>query len=505
MAGSSISRVFACVALSLLATAARADWLEVSSDHFVIYADQSEKELRRFAERLERFHAAMAILFKLEEQKPSPSNRVTIYVVANQTKVRKLADSNNRYLAGFYKPRAGGTVAVVPKLDRSSYTFELSSESILYHEYAHHFLYGLTARVFPRWFVEGYAEFFASARFKPDGSVGLGAPALHRAPELVHARGVPIRRLLEFDGGADPSKTSYDSFYGQSWLLFHYLMFEPARSGQLVQYEKLLSAGKPALEAATSAFGDLDRLEKDLDRYQERREMSYLSVGSKAIKIGAISVRTLRPGETAMMPMRIQSRLGVDSDEAQALLPEARRVAALHADDPAVLASLAAAEYDAGDDDAAIAAADAALAINPSEIDAHIQKGYALYSKAKRDGAPKEAWQEARSQFVRANKVENDHPIPLFWYYLTFAVQGETPTKNAVAGLEWAMELAPFDPTLRWAVAQQMIADQRLEDAARTLAPLAYSPHPGEHTGQALALLKEVEARLASTQEPVGD
>src|SRR4051812_12628184 len=71
-----------CFSFFLFATAARAEWLEVSSDHFLIYSDQSEKAVQRFAERLERFHSAMAYFYKKEQTKPSPSNRVTIFVVS---------------------------------------------------------------------------------------------------------------------------------------------------------------------------------------------------------------------------------------------------------------------------------------------------------------------------------------------------------------------------------------------------------------------------------------
>ena len=62
------------------------------------------------------------------------------------------------------------------------------------------------------------------------------------------------------------------------------------------------------------------------------------------------------------------------------------------------------------------------------------------------------------------------------------------------------MELAPFDASLRWLVAQQMVSDERFKDAARTLAPLAYSAHPGEHTDMARQLLKDVEARLEGSE-----
>jgi tetratricopeptide (TPR) repeat protein len=233
--------------------------------------------------------------------------------------------------------------------------------------------------------------------------------------------------------------------------------------------------------------------------------LNYLLIDARALKIGTISVRRMRAGEADMMPVRIESRVGVTREEALELLPTARRISARHPDDPAVLAVLAEAEHDSGNDDAAIAAADRAIAINANEIEAHIQKGYALFRKVKDGKLPKESWPEVRAQFVRANRIENDHPIPLIWYYHSFREQGETPTKVAVEGLEWAMVLAPFDPALRWAVVQQMIAEERFPDAAQTLAPLAYSPHRNEFTDRALKLLQEIEAEVAQESVQASD
>lgn len=490
-----------CVSLFMFAAAAHAEWLEVSSDHFVIYSEQKEKALQAFANRLERFHAAMARLYRKEPSQPSPSNRVTIFVVSSASEVREVTGTKSRYLAGIYIPRAGSSIAVIPKLQGASSKFSLSGETILYHEYAHHFMMSsLTNRVYPRWFVEGFAEFFAGVQFKRDGRIGLGAPPYYRTMELVYAREVPIRRLLDFDGGVDP-KSGYDSFYGRSWVLFHYLQMAPERRGQIANYGQLLAAGHSALEAAESAFGDLDQLEQDMESYMRRRQLDILIIDPASLTTGPVAVRKLRPGEAAMMPIVIESKVGVTPEEARGLLPEARKVAARHPDDPAVLAALAEAEFDAGNDDAAIAAADRALAIDPQRINAHIQKGYALARKVQNGELPNESWKDVRSLFVKANRIENDHPVPLLRFYLSYLAQSEQPTKNAIDGLEWALQLAPFDTSLRWLVAQQMIADGRFGEAAQTLTPLAYSPHPGEHTDRARELLKDVEARQEESSQ----
>ena len=134
-------RVFAVVAILLLgfSTPAAAKWRVAESDHFVIYAEDSEKDLRRFAELLERYHAAMSFVVGRKSEIPSPSNRVTIFVVGNQDDIRRLAGGNDRYIAGFYSARAGGSVAFVQdiKLTSCEPTFSMT---VLLHEYAHHFI-----------------------------------------------------------------------------------------------------------------------------------------------------------------------------------------------------------------------------------------------------------------------------------------------------------------------------------------------------------------------------
>ncbi|MGQ0429485.1 MAG: hypothetical protein ACT4UQ_06110, partial [Gammaproteobacteria bacterium] len=427
------------------------------------------------------------------------SNRVTIFVVSNETEVQKLVKDNHSFIAGIYRPRAGATVALVPQLRHARSKLELAPETVLYHEYAHHFMAGITARAYPRWFVEGFAEFFAGVRFQSK-QIDLGMPATHRVLELEFATDVPIRQLLSFDGGAKDPKSRYQAFYGESWALFHYLQFAPERAGQLSRYQALLGEGRSALDAAEGAFGDLDQLDKEVLLYWKRGYMSHTVIDRNTLKIGQISVSRLPPGAAAMLPIAMRSKLGLSEEEAAELLPEAQQVAARYPDDADVLATLAAVELAAGNDDAAIATADQAIAINPDQIAAHLQKGFALFHKVESGALPKESWAWVRSQFAKANAIENDHPIPLVQFYKSLLVQGLEPTKNAVDGLAWAMQQAPFDASVRWLVSQELISDNRLADAAEVLAPLAYSPHRNEFTDKALKLLQEVQARIEGEQ-----
>ena len=485
------------ILLLLISGAARADWREASSDHFVIYAEESEKEIRKYSERLEKYYGAMTSVLPSRDLKTSPSNRVTIYVVRNERIVRKLyGGDNNRYIQGFYLPRAGGSLAIIPPIDVGSGGKASSSELVLMHEYAHHFMAENVPYLVPRWYSEGFAEYFASARFESDGAVGLGLPALHRGPELLEARDVSIERLLDSKLYAANKSKSYDNFYGRSWLLFHYMFSDAGRRKHVVDYLNRLNRGEAELASASAAFGDLKALDKALDVYRKQLRWKYIRVPPEDLNVGQIIVRTLKEAEAASMPIRIRSKRGVNQETAAEVVLEAREVAQKYPDDPAVQAALAEAEFDAGDNDAAIRAADKALAVAPDNMTALIQKGYALMRIAS-ETKTEAAWSTARKHFVSINKLETDHPIPLIYYYLSFVRQEKEPTQVALDGLEWALELAPYDNGVRMMVASRQMHDKRYAEAVRTISPLAYNPHAGEDN-PAIALLEKARKELAA-------
>lgn len=243
------------------------------------------------------------------------------------------------------------------------------------------------------------------------------------------------------------------------------------------------------MEAATEAFGDLKILDKELDKYLRQSRMNYMPIAASKLVVGDIALRKLEKAEAAVMPVVLRSKRGVDEDTAKLVLPDARAVAAQYPGHPAVLAALAEAEFDAGNDAAALAAADKALAVSPGNINAHLQKGYALARMMESADNPAKAAVAVRTQFLKINALENDHPIPLIRYYMSYRESGREPTKNAIEGLEWALTLAPHDQGLRMMVASQQMEDERFADAQATLLPLAYSPHASSLTEAAVELL----------------
>lgn len=453
-----------------------AAWHVSSSDNFVIYADQPSKIIAKYSDRLERYHNAMAANMGMKKTNPSPSNRVTVYVVGNVSELRKLLGGKQKYAAGFYVSRAGSSVAFVPTISVGSNKANFS-EIILLHEYAHHFMYSKFQRSFPLWFREGFAEFYASANFYKNGSVGIGLPAEHRAGELEHAKKVSIDKLLVSQNYLQNKSSRQDDFYGRSWLLFHYLFFSEERKGQMQEYVKQLYAGKSEMAAAKAAFGDLNKLQRKISGYQYKGNYIFRKLGGPIIQPGPISVRKLDKAEAEMMPFQIRLKRGASKGAAAQMLPEIRSLLNKYPENPTILARLAEAEFRAGNDQMAIAVADRALAKKPKLIDALLQKGYAMVRMARDAEDKKSAWSAVRNHFIKINKLENDHPIPLFYYYLSFRNQPGPMPKQAIAGLHHALSLAPFDEKIRISASLQYMKDGKFGYAAKTLEPMANNPH----------------------------
>ena len=238
-------RILAFIIIMLVtATPAFAGWHKAETDRFVIYSDSSPEDLRSFAEVLERYHASMELETGRSLPVPSPSNRLTVYMVGSLDDLREIYGPGNSFVGGFYIPRANGSVTFVPNInlrnsgrgrtgsrlrrraDTEGAGLDPAMKTVL-HEYAHHFLISSSRSAMPRWLSEGSAEYFSSARFSPDGSVDIGLPNNARAYEISQAAPVSLRELLDYELYKQNRGNRYDAFYGRAWLLYHYLRFNP--------------------------------------------------------------------------------------------------------------------------------------------------------------------------------------------------------------------------------------------------------------------------------------
>lgn len=488
-----LRRLLLLLALLVAPAAAHAEWHEVGTPHFVVYGNDRPERLKKFAEDLERFDQALRTWRRFPNEPIGKASRLTVYMVSSSDTIGKLIGNNS--IAGFYIGRASGPLAFVPR-QAADYAGMMSPQVILFHEYTHHMMHSIFAHgAFPRWLSEGWAEFHATANINKDGSVLFGSAPGYRAWGLLSGNPVPLDRILAADTGKLDA-AEQDAFYGRSWALTHYLTFEPSRQGQLGIYIREINAGKPAAEAAKTAFGDVKLLHRDLERFLVRRSISGITVAATSFKIGEITTRKLTAGEAATMDVRIQSDRGVDEKTAPGVYAAAKKAAAPYPNDPGAQIVLAEAAYDAGDYAEAEAAADRAIAANAGAIDAHIYKAMARMGAAKaKDDDTHETWRAIRVIIATANKIDPDDPEPLILYYRSFVEARQMPNKSAKDGLYRAFELAPYDNELRVNTAQMLLTDGDPASARILLMPLAYDPHGGGLAQLATRMIADIDKR----------
>lgn len=505
--------LFLALMLLLLPQSAVAAWHEAKSRHFIIYSEQRPAELRRFAEELERFDQAIRRLRSMDDPALSDSGKLTIFVLPSQAAVANLIDRRGG-VAGAYIGRAAGAVAFVHRERETGRATELTAQTVLFHEYVHHLMLSQADFSYPAWVVEGAAEFFSTAEILKDGAVQIGRVPAHRAYGLLRLTGLSTEQMVGAMSGR-MTDAQRELLYGRGWLLYHYLMFEPTRRGQIDTYLRAIGSGQSALASARQAFGDLQQLDRELNRYLEARRLTAVTVAASALTVGPVDIRPLSAAEDAIMPVRIRSARGVNRETAQAVVQMARKVAADFPADADVLAALAEAEYDAGNFPAALAAAEKASAVRPNFAHALIYQGRALLQIGR--AAPAVAdWKAIRAVLGRANRLDPDDAEPLMLFYQTFRAQGIVPTANALDGLVYAQRLAPQDDGLRLLTVRALLAANKLPEARIVFAPIINDPHrsrwsdhwvavqaaiDGGNAGGALTLLEQQEREFQASRE----
>ena len=471
-----VLRVLFAATVSVAGSQAQASWYEAKSNHFVIWSNESPNALKLYAQNLERFDSAARQLMGLSDPPLTDSGRVNIFVLPSLGAVSKLAGSSS--VAGFYTSRADGSYAFVPDLSILSSDY---SRVIFFHEYTHHLQLQNADYPVPEWVAEGFADFMSTAEVNSDGSMTFGQQAPGREWNPMQQNMLPLDQLVGESYGK-LNDLMVDYLYARGWLLTNYLLGEPSRRNQISLYVNAIAKGAKPMDAAESAFGNLNKLEHELENYGHGNALHGFKVGANIIRVGPVALRPLTPGEVAIMDVRVHSKRSVDEKTAPIVAAEAAKVAQQFPNDSFVQSCVAEAEFDAKDYAAADAAADRALAANPNDVHALTYKGRIemALAEAKPDKAAN--WDAVRDWFLKANKLDTENAEPLELYYESYGAAHQPPTPNAVDALVYAMSLAPQDEQVRMNATMALLSEGKAADARRAFAMIDYQPHLAPQT-----------------------
>lgn len=458
------------------------DWWVAESDHFRVVSEGGQEMATEVAVSLERLDQSLRMFrgLPLDEGEVPDSQKVTIYQTGTTNDIGDLAYSST--VAGFFSPRAGNSVAFVPAKEerrsrgstgtRQNGGYDLTPGQVLFHEYTHYFSRQHAPAAYPFWYSEGFAELFATIRFR-DGGFNLGEPPRYRDFALSQLS-FDVEDILDLDtedgrvNGMDIARQ-----YAYGWMFTSYLTFDPSRQGQLSQYLRLVNAGTPNLDAAREAFGDLRQLQRDLEKYHRGRARA-IAVNFPEGSEPQIELTKLDEAASAAMPVHIRSTAGVNKNNAADIANRASELVARYPNSITALDTAMEAEFDAENYAAATELANRLAALEPTATRPHLYLARIAFEEAKENPAK---IIEARRHLIEANQINPNRPDILKSYFDSFVYAGEEIPEDARIGLEQAFGIAPFDIGIRRSLAYLLLLEQRDAEALIVLGPVINLPH----------------------------
>jgi len=247
------------------------EWRQVSSENFRIKSVLSEERTTELLRHLEIMRSSLGTA---GETSTDSTVRTVIIAVDNHDDYVSIGAPD--YSAGFFFSDLRENAILIED------GRQLSGIQVILHEYAH-FLNKQSGRIrYPRWYEEGNAEYLSHSRLQDQAfEFGL-APEQHLAA-LSFSTWLPLPQILEVTDVSALDEVEGTLFYGQAWLLVHYLRSLPdadqAVPEMLRAYARLVSDGTPTIEAFEKAFNvEADILENELLKYFLGRQFASRSV-----------------------------------------------------------------------------------------------------------------------------------------------------------------------------------------------------------------------------------
>ncbi|WP_135212348.1 tetratricopeptide repeat protein [Vitreimonas flagellata] len=477
-----LALVMALLAFSIApASAQDGRWRRAESANFIVYGAMSEGALRRATESLENFDRTLRILTGAAAT--PAQTKLEVYLVSNLNELQRVNPRMGETVRGFYHAGAEQIAAFVIYNDQGG----LDRGTVLFHEYAHHFMLHYFPDAYPRWYVEGWAEHVSSIEIRGT-RVAVGLPSEHRGDWITYEGILPIEALL-----APERVRNVDNFggrfYANAWFAVIYLSNNPERRAGLDRYVEALGEGADPIEAFEPAFGITpEAFRRELLEFRRSR-INVLNFNLPETTIEIAITRLPVAMNDLLLPLARLRNGAYQQSEIAGFAAEVQALAARHPSDVAARIAAARSALLLDDWQAARDQLDAALTIDAANTEAR----YLLARSHLKEGElnPErgvETLRVARRELVRGFRADPNHFPTLFAYASTF-IQGYGPMSSEnLDVLARSLELAPQADHIRLTVARELMVAREYDAAAAVLRPLLYAPHGGSSARYARAL-----------------
>jgi len=237
------------------------DWILMTSDNFRVHSVLGEQRTTELLRHLEVMHSTFAVT---DGTSTYDSNVPTIILIVDKHDDYTAIGAPDNSMGFFISDLRENAILVEDSNDARGV-------EVMLHEYVH-FLSLQSGRIrYPRWYEEGRAEYLSASRLRQN-VLEYGLPVERRLVSLRFGSWLPLETVLELTDPSTLDEEQIDLFYGQSWLLVHYLSSQPDAEISLPagtkQYSVLVGRGMNRSDAFEQAFDqDIAELEAMLLKY----------------------------------------------------------------------------------------------------------------------------------------------------------------------------------------------------------------------------------------------
>lgn len=477
----------ACAALvawmTLAPVTSQARWLRAETRRFVVYSDGDKAELEGFARKLSSFDLVLRARHGVEDREVG--RKLDVYLVRGPLQLQRVQPRVGYGVGGFYRATPAQVMAVAIRDERG-----LGADDVLFHEYTHHFMLEYFPAAYPAWLIEGYAEYFSTAQITPE-AIELGRYNTNRAGMLRQVNWLFLGDLIT----AKPSDLRGEkvmAFYGQSWLLTHYMMMDDKRAAAFDVAIRAIADGKPPVEAMERATGKkMGALNEELRRYFHGKLM-YRRAANTLTKDLPVAVTELPPSADGLLLESVSLAGPMTGNDGRALLRTVRQRAGEFPDDRLANFTLVRAEMRFGDVDKAEALLKRRLASDPRDSETLRLLGELELWRGDKDkdkARKAEFYKVAKGYLARAFAIDGDDYRTLYAYARARSEEPGYPDANTVNALLLALQLAPSVDSIRMRAGEGLLSRDQKADAIAVLTPLANSPHDETRRLRAAALI----------------
>ncbi len=259
------------------------DWFRAESQHFIVYSDTKQQDVSQLLDKLERFDYLLRLYTKVDTSNVS-EQKITLYYMAKVRDLNHIEKSQPRYAIGLYNSCALGVQGFGAHMyyrvnpDRAlEKQPENEGLAYIFEAYARHFLYRHTDLRTPTWYIDGFAQYFASTRFSDaETLIGIAPKSIGNYLEFMsngHRRSLDYTDILLQNDSKGHSYAGTAGlrleFQARSWILTHYIL---SSSENIQHFRHFIALGLQGVEptkAFEQAFGyEVSKLNKVLWKYR---------------------------------------------------------------------------------------------------------------------------------------------------------------------------------------------------------------------------------------------